>query len=179
MKTNHNLDAETLLASNKEIKEVTNQKMLMTSAGLLILSGGLFYAAFREGDSTSSFSMALLCLAIALLVYALYLVLNKRTNLMYLPTQSLVHGGIHFFDRSELEHLKTAILNNNTDYLCKLKVAKSGNARIDYMHSADGNFVALQLFEYIPYTFEAATEVICLTGEEAQAMGAFLTTNHE
>ena len=179
MKTNHNLDAEELVASNPEVKEVTNQKMLMTSAGLLILSGGLFYASFNESENSSSLSMALLCLAIAMLVYALYLVLNKRTNLMYQPTQSLIHRGITFFDRSEMEPVKKAILNNNTDYLCKLKVAKSGNARIDFLHSADGNFAALQLFEYIPYTFEATTEVICVTGKEAQAMNLFLTNNHE
>ena len=51
---------------------------------------------------------------------------------------------------------------------------QSGNGRMDYMASKDGKFVAIQLFQFVPYTFEPFSDVYYYADADARAFQHFL-----
>ena len=62
-------------------------------------------------------------------------------------------------------------------YLPTKSVAKehSGNIRMDVILSADKKFAAVQLFQFVPYTYQPITSVQYFTNEKASAIVAFLS----
>ena len=55
-----------------------------------------------------------------------------------------------------------------------IKSEASGNIRMDVILSADKKFAAVQLFQFIPYTYQPITSVQYFTNEQASAVIAFL-----
>ena len=55
-----------------------------------------------------------------------------------------------------------------------IKSEASGNIRMDVILSADKKFAAVQLFQFIPYTYQPITSVQYFTDEQASAVIAFL-----
>lgn len=53
----------------------------------------------------------------------------------------------------------------------EIRVKNDGGLRIDYMTSQDGRFVAVQLFQYVPYAYEPVSDIFYYTGDDA---GAFV-----
>ena len=51
----------------------------------------------------------------------------------------------------------------------------SGNLRLDVMLSEDRKFAAVQLFQFVPYTYNPVTSVRYFTNGEAASIAAFLT----
>ena len=54
------------------------------------------------------------------------------------------------------------------------KTLKDNGVKVETMLSADGEFAAAQVLEYVPYTFEAITPVMCFYGEDARKLKAAL-----
>ena len=46
---------------------------------------------------------------------------------------------------------------------------------MDYMYSKDRKFAAVQLFQFVPYTYQPVTAVHYFTNDAAAAVAAFLT----
>ena len=57
----------------------------------------------------------------------------------------------------------------------KIKSEASGNIRMDVILSADKKFAAVQLFQFVPYTYQPITSVQYFTNEKASAIVAFLS----
>ena len=56
-----------------------------------------------------------------------------------------------------------------------LKSESSGNIRMDVILSEDKKFAAVQLFQFVPYTYNPITSVQYFTNGEASAVAAFLS----
>ena len=56
-----------------------------------------------------------------------------------------------------------------------LKSESSGNIRMDVILSEDKKFAAVQLFQFVPYTYQPVTAVHYFTNDAAAAVAAFLT----
>ena len=73
---------------------------------------------------------------------------------------------------------KVADLYNPVSYThlagSNIKSEASGNIRMDVILSADKKFAAVQLFQFIPYTYQPITSVQYFTDEQASAVIAFL-----
>ena len=178
MNKNDILDAKTLLTMASSVKETLNTKsvslsVLLAFAGLLLI----MLCSWVE-DKSSSLYIGGNTLAVVCLLWGFYRLLFKRKTLEYVPSKSKLLTGSFYFDLQNLEKLKRAITSaEDTDYT-QFEFMKSGNSRLDYMVSADGSFVAVQLFQYIPYTYEVASDVVCLEEENAKKLGAYLLVNH-
>ena len=57
----------------------------------------------------------------------------------------------------------------------QIKSEASGNIRMDVILSADKKFAAVQLFQFVPYTYQPITSVQYFTNEKASAIVAFLS----
>ena len=99
----------------------------------------------------------------------------KSKEMVYLPTGSVTKERSMFFDLKHIGELTEMIERGNPDCEAGIKSESSGNVRMDIMISQDNKFAALQLFQFVPYTYTPVTSVRYFTGSEAAAVSAFLS----
>ena len=178
MNKKYALNAQTLPAFTTNVKEVLNYKSVSLSIVLCLISLGIILLSSSVADKSSSLYMGGICLTVLLLIVGFYRLINKRTTLIYVPTNSTMVSGSFYFDKIHLDRMKVLLSENHEVDLKQFKFAKSGNSRLDYVVSCDRKFVTVQLYEFIPYNFEAASDVICYENDKASVISDFLLENH-
>ena len=162
---------ETLLSSThvQLDKHLCVKKLLVSS---LIALGGIvaivLMMAMDESDTT--LSMALLTIGIILLLFALNRFFTKSHETIYKPTGSVVRSGSLYMDSLELQNLQQMIKKNHFPETSRVAFKEGGNGWLDYMISKDGRFVAVQLFQFVPYTYESVSDILYYTDDEAVAI---------
>lgn len=172
------LNASSLMAMTSTVKEVINTKSVLLSIVTAFVGVGIIILSSFLEDKSSSVYMAGNTLAIVLIILGLYRLFFKRKQLVYFPTKSTLISGSAYFDTKHLEELKAAIETNQETNLSDYEFTNSGNSRLDYMVSKDGQFVAVQLYQYVPYTFEPVCEVASFEASQAANFGTYLLANH-
>ncbi len=81
---------------------------------------------------------------------------------------------IAYFDVHESDALQACVEMKRFEELKRLKREKDTGVRLEAMVADDGKFAAVQISEYIPYTYEAITPVRCYYGEEADVLASYL-----
>ncbi len=79
------------------------------------------------------------------------------------------------FDLKHLDALNIVVNSGSFSADSKIKSEASGNIRMDVILSADKKFAAVQLFQFVPYTYQPITSVQYFTNEKASAIVAFLS----
>lgn len=173
------LDAHNLCAFNQNVKESLNTKSVYLSIFICLLALGIIFLSSYIEDKSSSTYMGGITLSVLLMAIGFHRLITRRMQLIYQPTKSKMRIGSFYSDSKQLAGLKSAIQDKDQAISYKdLDILKSGNVRLDYVVSYDGKFVAVQLYEYVPYNFEAVTDVICYENEQAHNLGLFLLKNH-
>ena len=162
---------ETLLSSaHVQLDKHICVKQLVVSS--LIALGGivaiLLMMVMDESDST--LSMALLTIGVILLLFAFYRIFMKSHETIYKPTGSVVSSGSLYMDTIELQNLQQMIKKNHFPAASRVSFKVGGNGRLDYLVSKDGRFVAIQLFQFVPYTYESVSDKLYYTDDEAVAI---------
>ena len=178
MNNQYALNAKSLQAFTPNVKEVLNYKSVSISVILCMVSLGTIFLSSNVADKSSSLYMGGICLTVLLLIVGFYRLINKRTKLVYMPTKSTLVSGSFYFDKIHLDKLRTLLSENHQVDLNQFKFTKSGNSRLDYMVSSDSKFVTVQLYEFIPYNFEVASDIICYENDKASVISEFLLENH-
>jgi hypothetical protein len=73
-------------------------------------------------------------------------------------------------DTVELQNLQQMIKKNDFPASSRISFKEGGNGRLDYMASKDGRFVAVQLLQFVPYTYESVSDKLYYTDDEAAAV---------
>ena len=178
MNKKYALNAKTLPAFTSSVKEVLNYKSVSLSIFLCLIALGIIFLSSSVADKSSSIYMGGICMTIVLLIVGFYRLINKRTKLVYVPTNSTMISGSFYFDKIHLDKMKNLLSSDYQVDLNQFKFAKSGNSRLDYVVSSDRKFVTMQIYEFIPYNFEVASDVICYENEKASVISDFLLENH-
>ena len=178
MSKKYMLDAKGLSALSPNVKEIVSTKSVVMSVFVALIGLGIIVLSSWIEDKSSSYYIAGNTLAVVLLIGGFYRLLFKRTLLIYSPTNSEMLCGSFYLDTKYLEKLKKDITDNNDTDFSKYELLKSGNLRLDYVISRDSKFVAVQLYQYIPYTFEPACEVTIYEDNKAVNFGRFFLDNH-
>ena len=175
MKPEEILNEETLMTLSPQIKKTIYLPSILLSAVILLAGTGLFLLSMLIDDKSSSSYMSATTLGAVAILLALYRFTFSSRQLVYQPTGSkIVKDSLHF-DSAKINRVRQALDNRDIDSLSTLELKSSANARMDVMKSKDGNLVAVKLYEYIPYTYEPASDIYLLTGEEAQPLACYLT----
>ena len=180
MSKKYMLDAENLCAFNTNVKAILNLKSVYFSIFICVLALAIIFLSSYVEDKSSATYMGGITLAVVLMAIGFHRLITRRLQIIYIPTKSTMRKGSFYSDSKQLPNLKAAISNkeqSNISYT-NLDILKSGNVRLDYVVSNDGKFAAVQLYEYVPYNFEAVTDVICYENEQAHNLGLFLLKNH-
>ena len=90
--------------------------------------------------------------------------------MVYKSTGSEVRSGSLYMDTVELQNLKQMMVENSVSNSSRLAFKEGGNGRLDYLASKDGRFVAVQLLQFVPYTYEPITGIFYYTDNDAVAV---------
>lgn len=168
------IDATLFASTHPDIVKRTSVSGLIFSVIMLLVGALVFVSIFEMNDRSSAISMGLLVAGVALILFGIFRLFWRSKEIVYLPTGSVTKESSIFFDLKYLNRLTDMIehkqLSNETD----IKSDASGNVRMDVMISQDNKFAAVQLFQFVPYTYNPVTSISYFTGNEAAAISALL-----
>lgn len=174
MNNDISVDSTLLSALHPQLaRHMSTNSIFLSSLVALLGITFILLSVFKENFS-STINMLLLTLGTILLLVALYRFFWKSTEIVYTPSGSKICEGSCFFDSCDFEHLANTM--NYRDFSLSKKVAlkQSGNIRLDYLVSKDRQFAAVQLFRFVPYAYEPATEVYYYMGNDAVLFARYL-----
>lgn len=168
------IDATLFASSHPDIAKRTSVSGIIISLAMLAIGIFAFVSVFGMNDKSSGASMALMVAGTALILFGIFRMFWKSKEMVYLPTGSVTRERSLFFDSKHMDKLAEMLEKGQLDAQDSIKSAPSGNVRLDVMMSQDHKFAAVQLFQFIPYTYTPVTTVRYFTGGEAAAFSAFL-----
>ena len=119
--------------------------------------------------------MALMVFGTGLFLLGIFRLFWKSKEVVYVPTGSIAKERSIFFDLKHMDKLTDLVNSGSFSADSKIKSEASGNIRMDVILSADNKFAAVQLFQFVPYTYQPVTAVHYFTNDVAAAVAAFLT----
>lgn len=175
MATTQTIDATIFASTHPDIAKRTSVSGVLISSIMLLIGILAFASIFELDDKSSTASMALMVLGTGLFLMGIFRLFWKSKEVIYLPTKSVAKEHSVFFDLKHVDTLMNFVNSGSFSTDLKIKSEASGNIRMDVMLSADKKFAAVQLFQFVPYTYQPITPVQYFTNEEASAVVAFLS----
>ncbi len=175
MATTQTIDATIFASTHPDIAKRTSVSGVLISSVMLLIGILAFVSIFELDDKSSTASMALMVLGTGLFLMGIFRLFWKSKEVIYLPTKSVAKEHSVFFDLKHVDTLMNFVNSGSFSTDLKIKSEASGNIRMDVMLSADKKFAAVQLFQFVPYTYLPITPVQYFTNEEASAVVAFLS----
>lgn len=169
------IDATLFASTHPDIAKRTSISGLIFSVAMLLVGILIFASIFEMNDKSSTVSMALMVLGTALVLLAVFRMFWKSKEIVYLPTGSVAKERSLFFDLKNVGKLTEMLEHGKLDSEAGVKSNASGNVRMDIMISQDNKFAAVQLFQFVPYTYTPVTAVCYFTGSDAAAVSTFLS----
>ena len=146
--------------TNKEVVKQTRISGVATI--VLIISVACAIGGMSFEDPNSSMPTFLFTASALLFLSGVIKLLVDRSCYMFKPTKSKLKTMTMYFDVHESDNLK------------KMKREKDTGVKVEAMIADDQKFAAVQISEYIPYSYEAVTPVMCYYGEEARLLASYL-----
>lgn len=169
------ISASIFATSHPDIVKRTSISSLLISSVMLLVGIISFASTFELNDKSSTASMALMVFGTGLILFGIFRLFWKSKEVVYVPTGSVAKECSVFFDLKHLDQLTSLVNTGNFSEDTNVKSATTGNIRMDLILSADKKFAAVQLFQFIPYTYQPVTTVQYFTGARAEAVAAFLS----
>lgn len=166
-----NIQVDIENATNKEV--VKQVRVSGVAVGLLLGGIACFIAAKSFEDPNSTMPTFLFTAAVCLLLGGIIKFFISRSCYLFRPTKSRLKAVTMYFDVHDSEALQNCMEMKRFDELARLKREKDTGVKVDAMVAGDGKFAAVQISEYIPYTYEAITPVMCYYGEEASTLASY------
>ncbi|MEG1562767.1 MAG: hypothetical protein RR365_03435 [Bacteroides sp.] len=170
------IDATVFASVHPDIIKRTSVSGLIFSCVMLLVGLLAFVSTFELKDRSSTISMGLMVLGTAFVLLGVFRLFWKSKEVVYLPTGSIAKEQSLFFDLKNLNKLSEMIKSGGFSSESGVRVESSGNIRLDVILSGDNKFAAVQLFQFVPYTYNPVTSVRYFTNGEAVALADFLKT---
>ena len=175
MATTQAIDATIFASSHPDIAKRTSFSGVLISSIMLVVGVIAFASTFGLEDKSSTVSMALMVLGTGLFLMGIFRLFWKSKEVVYLPTGSVAKEHSVFFDLKHMDSLVNIVNSGSFSADSAIKSESNGNIRMDIILSEDKKFVAVQLFQFVPYNYQPITSVQYYTNESASAVVAFLS----
>lgn len=153
---------------------LTKQLCIKTTAvivAVLIICMSMTAAALNlDMEATSPVFLLLTTVGIVGIVISLIKLVSGTKKWVYTPTGSSIKEYSIFFKPTEMYNLKRAIESGDIKSIDSMVNDTNNGIRFDVAMSKDSKFAACQLFEYVPYNYEPATDVYRI---DDKALGDF------
>lgn len=167
MNNSYQADENLLSASHPNTTKHTSVYSIIVSTILILLGLAAVLFTLNMKETSSISAMALLTVGVILLLVAIYRLFWRSKELVYIPTGSPIVEGSSFLDVCDLQDMADVLNQGSFDTPQHLPLKMSGNARMDYLISKDSEFAAVQLYHFVPYTYEPASRIYYFTGQDA------------
>lgn len=174
MATSQTIDVTIFASSHPDIAKRTSISGILLSSVMLLMGVLAFASTFELEDKSSTVSMALMVLGTGLFLMGIFRFFWKSKEVVYLPTGSVAKERSLFFDLKYMDALANMVNSGSFSANTDIKSEASGNIRLDIILTEDKKFAAVQLFQFVPYTYQPITSVQYFTNEQASAIAAFL-----
>ena len=168
------IDATIFASSHPDIAKRTSISGIVFSCIMLLIGILSFVSTFEWEDKSSTVSMILMVLGTGLFLIGIFRMFWKSKEVVYVPTGSVAKERSAFFDLKHMDKLKELVNSGNFSIDSEIKSETSGNLRMDIILSEDNKFAAVQLSQFVPYTYQPITTVHYFTNGEAATVAAFL-----
>lgn len=171
---------EKFIDINENIEEATNRevvkqnKISLAAIGFIVVGGLMAVWGMTYEDKNSPVSTALLTFAVVFLLTGVVKLCMGRNCYMFRPSGSKMKSVTLFFDAKESRALQHCVEAKQFDDLKRLKRDINAGVKLEAMVAGDGKFAAVQVQEYVPYTYEAICPVVCYYGDDAQSFTSFI-----
>ena len=154
------------------IKRINTSSMFL--AIFLILAGiALLLGESQLERVSAAITLTLMILGCGLLLLGIYWMVFKSKTLVFGATGSKILKNSVSFDIHELIKLER-ILKSGSFSPELIPTSEKGSVRLDYLMSEDGQFVAVQLFQFSTYKYTANIPITYFKGDKAEEAFAFL-----
>ena len=133
----------------------------------------LFFDGIFSLIAIIAFIFSLNILGISLIIVGTIIFLAKAKQETYLPTNSVIKKYSIFFDKQDMAALEKIINGNLTDETKYIKPNDSGTCKVEVTVSRDKEYIAIQLYRFVPYFYEKAADQIFHTGTKAKEIGNY------
>lgn len=151
-----------------DVARRTHVAAVTFSIALIVLGIGAFVVSFSAGDAGSTLSLSLMTGGSLLLLWGLFSLFWTSKQWVYLPTSSALSQDSLFFDVVDMGKLLSAFQLPTAPSEHVAQVKPNGNVRLDFVFSRDRQFVAAQLYRFVPYTYEPVSPVFYFTGFQSE-----------
>lgn len=159
----------------EDIENVTNQevvkkgKISLVAIALIIVAVILVVVGMGSEDPNASWPSFLFTVAAMLFLGGIVKLFVSRSCWIFKPTNSKLKEMTLYFDVHESDALQTCIEMKRFEDFKQMKRKKDSGVRVEAMVSDDQRFAAVQVAEYVPYSYEAVTPVVCFYGDDAKS----------
>ena len=159
----------------EDIENVTNQevvkkgKISLVAIALIIIAVILVVVGMGSEDPNASWPSFLFNVAAMLFLGGIVKLFVSRSCWIFKPTNSKLKEMTLYFDVHESDALQTCIEMKRFEDFKQMKRKKDSGVRVEAMVSDDQRFAAVQVAEYVPYSYEAVTPVVCYYGDDAKS----------
>lgn len=159
----------------EDIENVTNQevvkkgKISLVAIALIIIAVILVVVGMGSEDPNASWPSFLFTVAAMLFLGGIVKLFVSRSCWIFKPTNSKLKEITLYFDVHESDALQTCIEMKRFEDFKQMKRKKDSGVRVEAMVSDDQRFAAVQVAEYVPYSYEAVTPVVCFYGDDAKS----------
>ncbi len=142
---------------NDQLARRKNPTLLITCLLLIAVGIALFFLSRSMADKTSTLYM--LCSTSGLIMAAtgLLLVLFGGKQTIYLPTKSPVKSKTVNVEGLGADALTAMLEEKRYAQIAQLPRVENGPVRLALQFSEDGAYLALQVWHYVPHTYEPAS----------------------
>ena len=175
MATTQTIDATIFASTHPDIAKRISVSGVLISSVMLLIGILAFASTFELDDKSSTTSMALMVLGTGLFLMGNFPSFLEIKGGCLFTNKSVAKEHSVFFDLKHMDALKNLVNSGSFSADSKIKSEASGNIRMDVILSADKKFAAVQLFQFVPYTYQPITSVQYFTNEKASAIVAFLS----
>jgi len=134
------------------------------NAGVLALTIVLVSAAVVAIIFSQNTIGALLLLT-GIIIFAI-----KGKQEVYKLTGSKIKRGTYYFDKDIISRVENIVTGGFEEDAAILPLLENGGGKMETIMTADKEFIAVQLFRFVPHKFEETTEHICYTGIKAKKL---------
>jgi hypothetical protein len=163
-----NIDKVTQITKKVNVTAVS-VALLLLALGVVAMSVGFF-----QEQLNSWVHNVLIFTGIILVIWAIIWILLKHKKYVYTSTGSTVKTCNYYIQREQMEAFKMLLAHAGFSLAKPILFQENGNVCIKVLKSNDARFAAAQMFEYVSFSFLAATQVYCYTDVQASDFIAFL-----
>lgn len=143
-----------VLSKELSIKNLSILIVILFACVLMITA-----ATKMELEATSPIYLLLMTVGGVGAIVSLIKIAAGTKRVVYHPTGSPIKSYNIFFKPTEISSLTKAIETGDTSKMHSMLNDTNSGIRLDVVMAKDGKFAACQLFQYVPYSYEPATDV--------------------